>query len=37
MVEKEKNFNEMKLFKIAHFNLKRKVKEWYIRGISQQL
>jgi hypothetical protein len=29
MAEKVKNFNDMRLFKISHLNLKGKAKEWY--------
>jgi hypothetical protein len=31
MVAKEKNYNKVKLFKIAHFNLRGNAKEWYKR------
>jgi hypothetical protein len=29
MVTKVQNYNEVKLFKIVHLNLRGKVKEWY--------
>jgi hypothetical protein len=29
MVTKVQNYDEIKLFKIVHLNLKSKVKEWY--------